>query len=221
MLRDIPYDTLKKDERAYKIMLLCDQGDNNLKDIAKDFKISIPRITQIYHRQKLYQLRLYINHISFVLGYSDTSRVKRVYDQACDCYWDRRYVCAYFENKYNVILTEYRNGEPGLPERFLKSLPPLTPEPSEETASKIIEMRENEKASFAEIAKKYSLTEPKARRIYDFYYHKKMMELLDTAQENAESEQEKAELLDFCIRNHYASKKRYERLLERLCEEKY
>ena len=69
MLKDVSYSVLKEDERAYKIMLLKDQDGYNFSDIAKEFDLSLARVTQIYRRLKIRQIRLYINHISVALGY--------------------------------------------------------------------------------------------------------------------------------------------------------
>ncbi len=214
MLNDTPYDVLKEDERAYEIMLLRDQYDNTFSDIAKEFGISLPRVREIYRKIKNRQIRLYINHISIALGYEDNSQIKMVYEQAEKCYQDKKYVCGYLEKKYKDILTEYRNGEPGMPRKFLKKIPPLKPELSQKTVARIVEMKETEKASFIEIAKKFRITRQKAKRTYDGYYHDKILELMEILQKNAESRQEKTEIWEYCFRNSYSSKKRYEMLMK-------
>ena len=56
-LKDIPYSILKKDGRAYEIMLLRDQYDNTFTDIAAEFELSVTRVTQIYFRLKVRQIR--------------------------------------------------------------------------------------------------------------------------------------------------------------------
>lgn len=212
MLNDTPYDVLKDDERAYQMMLLRDQYNNTFHDIAKEFKISVKRVTEIYRTQKFKQIRLYINHISIVLGYNDNSQIGKVYEQAEECYQDRRYVCAYLEKKYKDILTEYRNGEPEMPQQFLESLPPLKRKLSKKTVARIIERKETEQASFLEIAKELGITRQKAKHTYDWYYHTKMLKLIEILQNNAESEQEKEEIWEYCFRNRDSPKKRYEML---------
>lgn len=215
MLNDTPYDVLKEDERAYQIMLLRDQYNNTFHDIAKEFRISVKRVTDIYRRQKFKQIRLYINHISLVLGYEDHSQIKKFYEQAEECYQDRRYACAYLEKNYKDILTEYRNGEPGMPQEFMESLPPLKRKLSKKTVARIIERKETEQASFVEIAKEFGITQQKAKHTYDWYYHTKVLELIEILQKNAASEQEKSEIWEYCFRNHYSSKKRYEMLTKK------
>lgn len=215
MLKDIPYEVLKHDERAYEIMLLRDQYDNTFGDIAKEFGLSLVRVTQIYRKLKYRQIQLYINHISIALGYDDNSQIRKVFEIADECYQDRMYVSGYLEKKYKDILTEYRNGEPGMPQQFLKKIPPLKSKLSKKMVAHIIEMKETEKASFVEIAKKFRITRQKAKQTYDCYYHTKMLELIEILQKNAESEQEKREIWEYCFRNNYSSKKRYEMLTKK------
>lgn len=215
MLKDIPYEILKQDERAYEIMLLRDQYDNTFGDIARKFGISTVRATEIYRKLKYRQIRLYINHISIALGYNDHSQIRKIFELADECYQDRMYVCGYLEKKYKDILTEYRNGEPGMPQKFLKKIPPFKSKLSKKTVACIIEMRETEKASFSEIAKKFRITRQKAKQTYDWYYHTKVLELIEILQKNAESEQERREIWESCFRNNNSAKKRYEMLTKK------
>lgn len=172
MLKDIPYSVLKNDKRTYEIMLLRDRSGSSFTDIAKTFSLSPPRVRQLYNQLKIKQTRLYINRISLVLGHDDISQVEKVYEQAYNCYQDRSYACAYLEKKYRSILTEYRDGEPGIPAKFLRSLPPLKTEFTEQEIKRIIEMREAENALFTEIAKEFGITREKAKHIYDWHYHR-------------------------------------------------
>lgn len=214
-MQDISYSVLKKDKRAYEIMLLRDQYDNTFNDLAKEFGISLARVTQIYYKLKYRQIRLYINHISIALGYNSISQIKKIFDQAHECYQSEIYACAYLEKKYKDILTEYRNGEPGTSPQFLKQIPPFKPKLSKKAVARIIEMRETESASFVTIAKELRITQQKAKHTYDQYYHTKVSELLEILQEKAESQQEKKEIWAYCFRNNYSSKKRYEMLTKK------
>ncbi len=211
-MKDIPYSELKQDERAYEIMLLRDQYDNTFTDIAKEFEISVTRVTQMYHKLKFKQIRLYINHIAVVLGHESTSQVRKVYNDAYECYQDRRYACAYLEKRYNDILIEYRDGETGMPTQFIKNMPPFKPKLSEKTIARVIEMREVEKASFVTIAKELRMTQAKAKRTYEWFYHKQVLELIKTLEEKAESEEEKHAIWDYYFRRYHTSKKRYDML---------
>ncbi|MEL4861483.1 hypothetical protein AAEU42_09585 [Pseudoflavonifractor phocaeensis] len=214
MLKDIPYSVLMQDKRAYEIMLLRDQYDNTFTDIAKEFEISVVRAVQIYRKQKFRQKSLYITHISIALGHGSTAQVRKIFDEAYECYQDTAYACAYFEKKYKGILTEYRDGEPGMPIKFLKNMPPFKPQLSKKTVACIVEMREVEKASFATIAKELRMTRAKAKRTYELFYHKKVMALIEALLEKATSSEEKRAIWDGCFKGNKSSKRRYDMLIE-------
>ena len=94
-------------------------------------------------------------------------------------------------------------------------MPPFKPKLSQKIVARIIEMEEAEKASFVEIAKEFRITRQKAKHTYDWYYHTKMLELMKILQEKTESEQEKGGIWEYCFRNNYSSKKRYEMLTKK------
>lgn len=181
-------------------------------DIAKDYEISVERAKQIYNRLKIKQIRLYINHLAVVLGHTDTSQVQKEYSDAGECYQDRTYACAYLEKKYNDILTGYRDGEPGMPVQFVGSLPPFKPELSQETIARVVELREVKKASFVTIAKELRMTQAKAKRTYEMFYHKQVLERINTLQEKAESKEEKMAIWDYYFGGNKTAKKRYDML---------
>lgn len=215
MLKDIPYSVLKQDRRSYEIMLLRDHHGNTFTDIAKEYEISVVRVVQLYHKLKIKQARLYINHIAFSLGLESTSQIREVYSTAYECYQERSYACAYLEKKYRNILTAYRDGEPGMPMQFIKNMPPFKPQLSKKTIARVVEMRETEKASFVAIGKEMRLTRAKAKRTYEMYYHKKVLALIEALQEKAESYEEKRFIWDSCFRGNISSKERYEMLTQR------
>lgn len=212
MLKDIPYSVLKQKERGYEIMLLRDQHGNTFTDIAKEFEISVTRVKQLYDNLKRKQIRLYINHIAAALGYESCSQIQKVYDNAYECYQDWTYACAYLEKKYKDILMEYRHGEPGMPAQFIRNMPPFKPKLSKKTVARVIELRDIEKASFAAIAKEFRMTQAKARHTYEWFYHKKVLALIEALQEKAESREEKAAIWDYYFRRCHSSKKRYDML---------
>lgn len=177
-MKDMPYSELNQDKRAYEIMLLRDQHGNTFTDIAKEFEISPERAIQIYNKLKIKQIRLYINHIAAVLGYESTLQVKNVFDNAYECYQDRTYACAYLEKKYEDILIEYRDGEPGMPTQFIRNMPPFKPKLSKKTVARVIELRDVEKASFVTIAKELRITQAKAKHTYELFYHKQVLALI-------------------------------------------
>ncbi len=211
-MKDIPYSILKQDERAYEIMLLRDQYANTFTDIARECEISVARVVQIYNKIKIKQIRLYINHIAVMLGYKGTSQVRKVCDDAYECYQEWSYACAYLEKKYKDTLTEYRDGEPGMPTQFVKSMPPFKPNLSKKTVARVVEIREVEKASFVAIAKELRMTQAKAKHTYEMFYHKQVLELIKALEEKAESRKEKNAIWEYCFRGNKTAKKRYDML---------
>jgi len=218
MLKDIPYSVLKQDRRAYEIMLLRDQHGSTFSFIAKKYEISTARAMEIYNKQKVKQLRLYINHITVMLGYENTSQIKKVFIDADECYQVRSYSCAYLEKKYKDILTVYRDGEPGMPTQFIKSMPPLKTKFSKQTIARVIEMRENEKASYAAIAKELHITQAKAKHMYEMFYRKQVIGFIEALQKKAVSIEEKLDIWDYYFSGTMSSKKRYDMLIKAVPE---
>ena len=214
MLKDTPYNVLTKNERDYEIMLLRDQYDNTFNDIAKEFGISVARVRQIHFNLKLKQIRLYIRHISIVLGHDSCAEMTDVYDNAYECYQDLSCVCGYLEKKYKDILMEYREGEPGMPPQFIRSLPPFKRKLNKKTIARLIEMRDVEKASFITIGKKLRITPAKAKCTYKRFYHEKALALINALQEQAESEEEKKAIWRYYFEKYQSPKKRYDILTQ-------
>lgn len=216
MLKDIPYSTLKQNKREYEILLLRDLYGNTYTAIAKELEISTARVIELYHRIKRKQTSLYINRIALILGHSNTLEVRKIYNAAYEFYCDCSYAVAYLERKYKDILTEYRGGEPGMPMEFLKKLPPFKARLTKKQIARVIEMRETEKATFVVIAKEMHLTPEKAKRIYDFFYHQKVLKLVETLQARAESQEEEYAIWKQYFRGHKSPKKCYDMLIERV-----
>lgn len=214
MLQDVPYSELKKNERAYEIMLLRDQHGNAFTDIAKEYGISHERTRQQYSKIKFRQSRLYINHIATTLGYDDASEIQKVFDAAMACYETWPHACAYLEVQYKGILDEYRAGEPGMPAQFIKKMPPFKPELSTRAVASVIRMREVENTPFTEIAKKLRITQEKAEHVYQSYYHKKVLACIDALYEKAQGRGSKQAIQQRIFSGNMTSKKRYERLLQ-------
>lgn len=212
LLKDIPYSVLKEDGRAYEIMLLRDQYDNTFTDIATEFELSVARVTQIYYRLKIKQIRLYINHVSVALEHDNTAQIREVFNGAKECYQDYSYACAYLEKKYKDILTEYRDGEPGMPAQFIKGMPPFKPKLSKKVIARVVEMREVEKASFIAIGKELRITQAKAKCTYEIFYHEQVLELVKALQDKVESDKEKRAIWEYCFRGYRSAKKRYDML---------
>ena len=212
MLQEIAYSVLKEDKRAYEILLLRDHYGNTFAAIAREYGISNIRARELYGRIKIKQIRLYIRCIAIALGHESTKEVCNEFSTANECYQDYSYACAYLEKKYKDILEEYRRGEPGSSESFIADMPPLK-KVNKKTASRIVEMREAEKLTFIAIAKKLRITPKKARHTYDMFYHRQVLDYVESLQEKAESDEEKIAILYHYFRNDLSAKKRYELMM--------
>ncbi len=212
-MKDIPYSVLKKDKRSYEIMTLHDQG-RTFAALAKEYAISPLRVNRLYIKEKREQIFLYIRHISISLGYETTAKLRKVFFTAYDCYQDLPYICAYFEKKYKALLEEYRAGEPGMPEPFLKALPPLKRTLSPQTISRIVELRETEGATYAAIAKEMRVTPEKARHAYNSFYDQQVLAYVKELQKEAESQEEKEAIWRRYFGTRRPAKKNYERMME-------
>ena len=99
MAKDIPYRELKKDKKAYEIMILRDQYENTFSDIANEYEISTERVKQLYSRIKIKQISLYIKHIVAVFKDKSENEIRKDYYDAIDFYKNYTCVCAYLEKK--------------------------------------------------------------------------------------------------------------------------
>ena len=212
MAKNIPYSELKKDQKAYEIMILRDQYENTFSGIANEYEISTERVKQFYSRIKIKQAHLYINHIVSILGREKEKEIWQDYYDAADFYKNRTCACAYLEKKYKDILNKYRCGEPGMPEKFLKALPPYQENLSPEITEIIIKMKEKERKTFIEIGKELQLTREKTRALYESFYHKKNMVLIKILQDKVKTKKEKNDIWDFYFKNNWSSKKIYDML---------
>ena len=215
MLKNIPYDVLKKDELSYDILLCRDIYNNTYTDIAKKFGISVENVIHLYNRLKFKQICIYIDHISVALGYDDNSQVRKIYERAEYCYQDRKYACAYLEKKYKEILSDYRNGEPGMPTQFIKNMPPLRRKLTKDEVKRVVEMREKEKASFSKIAQEFRITQARAKHTYDWYYHVQVLDLIKDLLNKAENHEEKMNIWRSYFGNNFSSKRRYDMLAKK------
>lgn len=213
-MKDIPYSVLKEDKRGYEILMLRDQYDNTFAAIARECGASTQWVRQIYSRMKMKQIRLYIRHISITLGHETTQQVNKIFTAARECYQDMPYACAYLEKKYKDILDKYRAGEPGMPEQFVKNLPPFRRTLRPQAVSRIVELREKEGAAFLAIAKELRLTPEKAKHTYDWFYNRQVLAYVDALQRGAKSFEEKWAIWCRYFGGRQSAKKHYERMLE-------
>ena len=103
-----------------------------------------------------------------------------------------------------------------MPEALLQGLPPLKAAVDERTVARVVRMREQEKKTFGAIGKELKLTAEKAERVYQMFYHQKLMALIDALERMVHSPQEKASLSACYVRGYKSAKKRYELLIQEL-----
>jgi len=171
MLSEIPYKNIMRHNRKYDVWVLRDVYGNTFVDIAKEYGVSRGTIVSDYNKILFLKLSYYVNHLSIVHGYKNTTHFKEIWRTALECYCCMKYAVAYFEKEYTDILSEYRDGEPGMPERLLRDLPPLRNEFSKRTVSSIIRLRETNGMTYAAIGKRLRMTKEKAEELYNHYYH--------------------------------------------------
>lgn len=217
---DIPYSTLQEDKIGYQILLLREQQNQSFTAIASQLGVSPARVRQQYTKMKVRQVRLYLRHIAVALGHDNTAQVRNVFSTAMDCYQNYPYACGYLDKTYGEILEAYRAGEPGTPQEMLEGLPPCPVKLGEKEVSRIVTMREEEKASFRAIGRAFHITPEKARHTYEMVYHHKVLEYVEGLQQQAKSWEERMEIWRRYLGGSMSAKRRYERLLAEQCEKK-
>lgn len=217
---DIPYSTLQEDKTGYQILLLREQQNQSFTAIASQLGVSPARVRQQYTKMKVRQVRLYLRHIAIALGHENTAQVRNVFSTAMDCYQNYPYACGYLDKTYGEILEAYRAGEPGTPQEMLEGLPPCPVKLGEKEVSRIVTMREEEKASFRAIGREFHITPEKARHTYEMVYHHKVLEYVEGLQQQAKSWEERMEIWRRYLGGSMSAKRRYERLLAEQCEKK-
>lgn len=214
MLQDIPYSELKKNERAYRILLLRDQEGKSFAQIASEYHISTGQARSIYHKHKRKQIELYINHISFVMGHETKEQIKNIYYHVNDWYQDWAFSCGYLEKKYEDILREYRQGEPGMPQEFIEKMPPFRSGLNNTEIANVIHMREMMNMTFIQIGKTLNITTEKAKHTYNLFYQSLALILFEIYRTQAASEEEKNEMWQRCFYGCRSAKKRCLLLLQ-------
>lgn len=179
MLSDIPYTDITHTGCKYDVWLLRDVYDNTFADIAAEYGVSMTTVVNDYNSILYMKMVHYVNHLSIVYGQEDTVYFQEIWNRAYDCYRSTKYVVAYFEKEYADILSEYRNGEPGVSQRILRDLPPLRKRISKRTIHNIVDLRETNGMTYDTIAKKLHITKEKAEELYNHYYHDLYIQLSD------------------------------------------
>ena len=214
-MKDQPYSILKQNARSYQIMLLRDQEGRAFPWLAREFGISYIRVRQIYYQTKLKQIHLYLDHIAASLNHENARQIYKVFNAAYDSYQSWECVCAYLEKEHPDLLSAYRDGEPGMPLQFLQALPPLKPKLGKKTVARLIELRETEKMSYRDIAKRLRITPEKAKYAYGNFYHKQAQALLDDLIEKAGKQNEKSAIWEYYYQKYKNPKKRYDAIAQK------
>lgn len=221
MLNDIPYKNIINNGRKYNVWVLRDVYDNTFSDIAKKYGVSVGTIVDNYNKILWLKVKYYVNHLSIVHGYENTAHFSKIWRSAYECYASAKYVVAYFEKEYADILSEYRNGEPGMPERILRNLPPFRNEFSKHTISSVIRLRETNGMTYAAIGKRLRMTKEKAGDLYIHYYHvlyyelsNKIMEI--TGDKNLRDKYDEAFHIGYAKKKYDCLVKDYPELCENL-----
>lgn len=212
MMTDIPYEKLKENKRAYEILLLHDWHGQKFRDIAKEYGLSSSGVQRIYLKIKIRQADLYIHHIAIALGHQDVTQIWNQFFDAMESYQDYFLACAYLEKEYGSLLAEYRGGEPGRRPELIDSLLPLKPKLKKRELARLVAMREEKKMTFRAIGERLRLTPIRARKEYDGFYREKVVKIIDSLQEQAESKEEKRRILDAYSAWNGSAKKYYDRL---------
>ena len=171
MLSDSPYTKVTDNGRRYDVWVLHDVYNNTFADIANNYGISMSTVVSDYYKILSLKMKCYVHHLSIMHGYQDITHFRKLWVSAYDCYRSLKYVVAYFEKEYHDILSEYRNGMPGMLEQILQDLPPLRNEFSKRPISSVIRLRETDGMTYAAIGKKLCMTKEKAEDLYNHYYY--------------------------------------------------
>lgn len=117
--------------------------------------------------------QLYEQHLYKVL--ENKADLRTEFAQIAHFYWNGLYVIAYLEQKYESILNEFREGLPA--QATVSPIPfrQLSEEAEKILTIKIIEEHEKHKKGFTQIGQETGLTREKANRLYELYYHAKVL----------------------------------------------
>lgn len=183
MLSYIPYKNIMDNKRKYNIWLLHDVYDNTFADIAERCGISVSTVRGDYEKILFIKMKYYIDYLSFINHCQNTEYYRQICGSAYECYRNIKYVVAFFEKEYTDHLSEYRNGEPGMPKRLLQDLPPLRTKFSARTVSSVIRLREINGMTYEAIGKRLHMTKEKAEKLYNYYYHNLYLQLSEKLME--------------------------------------
>lgn len=158
----------------YRILEMKLSQGKSYSEIANNFNRSKSTVRERYQTFSWSLYRCYLQYLESIGINIDSLDIINFYENISNS-------IAYLEKAYSEPLNIFRAGKPPV---FLESVKDLVPyrKLSERQLlnleKKIVETRENQGRTFVDIGKKLKITTEKARRIYDFYYHKKVLEVI-------------------------------------------
>lgn len=160
-----------KQELNYEISLLRNKERKTYKEISTQLKIGVERVRQRNNKFLHDLCHLYVKYLN-------SKQIEIDYWEIYDFYQTLQYSVAYLEKEYKEYLDSFRHGKPPMIFQSHMDIPPfreLTDKKILELEKSILEAREQQKRTFYDIGKECKLSKEKVRRIYDLYYHKKVI----------------------------------------------
>lgn len=166
-------ELIKKFEVDYEIVRLKHEK-NSYAEIANHLNINKKRIGQRYNKfvVKLFKSYfIYLRSIGIKINSSDI----------WEFFYSWEIATAYLEQTYEEPLRLYRYGAPPLMIGFC-NVPPyrqLTDKQIRNLEKKIVKARDTQKKTFTIIGNELNLTREKTKRLYELYYHCKVLRAID------------------------------------------
>lgn len=219
MLKAVPYDAIKKNQRAYDIMLLREQQGKTLAAIAKEYGVSPNRIREIYNRQKRKQARLYIVRIG-AGPWEGNRRVDRKGLRAGPGLLSGPGLRLRLSGKgvrghFNPLPP---GGAGGFSGTDTVPAAPKAPDGPGDGGPDCGDAGGGERVLCPDCPA-LDITRAKARHTYDWYYRQRAMELIQPLMDQARTQEERWEIWNRYLRGSASPKRRYEMLAKELEEE--
>lgn len=167
----------------YQILEMKLNQGKSYREIANSLNRSIATIGQRY---RIFSWNLYTCYFRYLnsIGISvDASDI-------IDFYSATSKAIAYLEKTYSEPLNTFRGDKPPVFLENVKDLIPyrkLTEKQLLNLEKKVVVAREVQRRTFIDIGKELKITGEKARRIYDLYYHKKVLEAIGRIEPNTDT----------------------------------
>lgn len=167
----------------YQILEMKLNQGKSYREIANSLNRSIATIGQRYRMFSWSLYRCYFRYLKSIGLAVDASDIINFYEAASKA-------IAYLEKTYSEPLNAFREGKPPVFLENVKDLIPyrkLTKRQLLNLEKKVVEAREIQSRTFVDIGNELKITWEKARRIYDHYYHKKVLEAIGRIEPNTDT----------------------------------